>query len=237
MRRESERLELMKLRLATWNIRKCIGLDRRRDPHRTARVIAGLSADIVALQEADKRLGRRPAALSEELIETETGLRAIDAGGHEPSVGWHGNAVLLSDRVRLERRYNLHLPGIEPRGALIVEVRAGDVPLRVVAVHLGFLRRYRRSQLALIRTRLDAMPKRPTAVLGDFNEWSGARGLEPLQGFAVHAPGPVSMPRGPWRRLTGSPWQTACGWSKRPWSARAKRASHRTTCRFGRIPR
>jgi len=179
----------MKLRLATWNIRKCIGLDRRRDPHRTARVIASLGADIVALQEADKRLGRRPAALSEGLIETETGLRAVDAGGHEPSVGWHGNAVLLSKRVTLERRYKLHLPGIEPRGALILDLSAEDRPLRVVAVHLGFLRAYRRAQLARIRTRLDAMPDRPTVVLGDFNEWSDDQGLEPLQGFEVHAPG------------------------------------------------
>ena len=179
----------MKLRLATWNIRKCIGLDRRRDPHRTARVIASLKADIVALQEADKRLGRRPAALSEELIEAETGLRAVDAGGHEPSVGWHGNAVLLSPRVELERRFALHLPGLEPRGALILDLQADDRPIRLVAVHLGLLRQYRRAQLARIRTRLDAMPDRPTVVLGDFNEWSDQRGLEPLSGFEVHAPG------------------------------------------------
>ncbi|MGB0968912.1 MAG: endonuclease/exonuclease/phosphatase family protein, partial [Halocynthiibacter sp.] len=53
----------MSLRIASYNIRKCIGLDRRRDPHRTAGVIQALRADIVLLQEADKRLGARPAAL------------------------------------------------------------------------------------------------------------------------------------------------------------------------------
>lgn len=177
------------LRVATWNIRKCVGLDRRRDPHRTAEVIAGLEADVVVLQEADKRLGRRPAALTPELVESETGLAAVDAGGHEPSIGWHGNAVLLSDRVRVEDCHQVHLPGIEPRGALAVDVETRGMPFRIVAVHLGFLRRMRRAQLATIRSRLDGMEDRPTLILGDFNEWSDRNGLEPLVGFDIHAPG------------------------------------------------
>jgi endonuclease/exonuclease/phosphatase family metal-dependent hydrolase len=56
------------IRLASWNIRKCVGLDRRRDPHRVARVLAGIGADVVALQEADRRLGKRPAALPAALV-------------------------------------------------------------------------------------------------------------------------------------------------------------------------
>ena len=180
----------MKLRVATWNIRKCIGLDRRRDPHRTARVVAGLEADIVALQEADKRLGRRPAALTHDLVEREIGMVPVDAGGHEPSLGWHGNAVLLSERIEVEDRHAIHLPGVEPRGALIVDLAAGGRALRIVAVHLGFIRWARRAQFATIRARLDAMERRPTILLGDFNEWSREKGLEQLAGFDVCAPGP-----------------------------------------------
>lgn len=177
------------LTVASWNIRKCIGLDRRRDPHRTADVIAGLSADIVVLQEADKRLGRRPAALTPEIIESETDLVPVDAGGHEPSIGWHGNAVLLSRKLKVENCHQIHLPGLEPRGALAVDLKSNDTAVRIVAVHLGLLRRYRRAQLATIRSRLDAMDVRPTVILGDFNEWSETSGLEPLTGFDIHAPG------------------------------------------------
>lgn len=176
------------VRLATWNIRKCIGLDRRRDPHRIARTIAGLEADVVVLQEADKRLGSRPAALTRSIVESETGLRPADAGGHEASIGFHGNAVLLTPEIKVKDRLLLHLPGIEPRGALILDLE-GKVNMRVVAVHLGLMRASRRAQLATIRTRLESMPERPTVVLGDFNEWSSNRGLEPLTGFDVHAPG------------------------------------------------
>ncbi len=179
----------MKLRLATWNIRKCIGLDRRRDPHRTARVIRELQADIVALQEADRRLGQRPAALRAEMVEAETGLVPVDAGGHEPSIGWHGNALLVSRQAQVLDCHGLHLPGIEPRGALIVDLRIDGRDLRCVATHLGFLRRYRRQQMATIRTYIDNLPQRPTAILGDFNEWSPHHGLEPLSDFSVCAPG------------------------------------------------
>ena len=39
------------LRVCTYNIHKCKGLDRRTRPERIASVIAELDADIVALQE------------------------------------------------------------------------------------------------------------------------------------------------------------------------------------------
>lgn len=180
---------MSEFRIATWNIRKCIGLDRRRDPHRVARVIAGLDADIVALQEADKRLGQRPAALTADLVETETDLLVADAGGHEPSIGWHGNALLFRRGSEVIDRHSLHLPGLEPRGALIMDVSLGRRRLRVVGVHLGLLRSSRRAQLAAIRSHVEALDPLPTVILGDFNEWSNITGLEPLVGYDVHSPG------------------------------------------------
>ena len=176
------------IRLATWNIRKCVGLDRKRDPLRVARTIAALEADVVVLQEADKRLGSRPAALTRDIVESETDMRPADAGGHEASIGFHGNAVLLGADVQVKDSHSIHLPGIEPRGALIFDLE-GKVSMRVVAVHLGLLRSSRRAQLTSIREHLAALQPKPTAILGDFNEWSPTRGLEPLIGFNVHAPG------------------------------------------------
>ncbi len=49
-------------RVATYNIRKAIGTDRRRSPERILDVLAELDADVVALQEADRRFGPRLAA-------------------------------------------------------------------------------------------------------------------------------------------------------------------------------
>ena len=57
------------IRVASYNLHKCVGLDRRRDPHRVARVLAGLSADVIAVQEIDRRLPPRPTALPRAVIE------------------------------------------------------------------------------------------------------------------------------------------------------------------------
>lgn len=175
--------------LASWNIRKCVGIDRRRDPGRVARVLADLGSDIVALQEADRRIRRRPAALPEWLIGAETPYRVADARGFDGSIGWHGNALLLGPGFGCEEIHALNLPGLEPRGALVADIEGKGRAIRVVAVHLGLLRSYRQKQLAAILGHLDTLAERPTIILGDFNEWSKARGLESLGRFRVHAPG------------------------------------------------
>ncbi len=177
------------LRVASYNIRKCMGLDRRRDPERVLGVVAALGADAVVLQEADRRMGDRPATLDRARIETVTGLRAVAVAVNGVSLGWHGNAVLLHPDIRVEAVRRLDLPGLEPRGAVMVEAERGDGAFRMVAVHLGLTRAHRRRQLNAI-LRAAGAADLPTVILGDFNEWRNDRGLEPLaRGFTVHAPG------------------------------------------------
>ncbi len=178
------------LRLATYNVHKCVGPDGRRAPGRVLDVVNALEADVVALQEADRRLGARPAALPQRLVETMTDLAPVETGQVGPSLGWHGNAILLRHGLEVTAVEPLNLPGFEPRGALMVEIAAPIGALRIVAVHLGLMRRHRLRQLRAIRAALSRRPAMPTTVLGDFNEWSLTDGLEPLaQGFEIHSPG------------------------------------------------
>ena len=82
-------------------------------------------------------------------------------------------------------------------------------PLRLVAVHLGLIRRYRLEQMAEIVSALADMPDMPTVITGDFNEWSHGRGMEPLkEHFTVHAPGlsyHAARPIAPLDRIAISP--------------------------------
>src|SRR6187551_3220434 len=59
--------------VASYNMRKAIGTDRKRRPDRVLHVLQQIDADVVALQEADKRMGGRGAAVPHELID-EHGL-------------------------------------------------------------------------------------------------------------------------------------------------------------------
>lgn len=164
------------LRVASWNIRKGLGTDLRRDADRVLAGIAALQADIVALQEADFRLGDRPSALPRDRIASVTGLEPLPIGRNAVSLGWHGNALLARPGIHVCGLERLDLPGHEPRGAVIVDLDT-PTPLRIVVVHLGLLRAARRRQLDAIKAALQRHAVRPTVILGDFNEHSRRVGL------------------------------------------------------------
>jgi len=183
------------LRIASYNIRKARGLDNRRMPERTLDVINGLNADIVVLQEADKRLGPRKPAIPRKMIESETDFDLLEIGQNEVSLGWHGNAVLLRPDLKVAHTALLDLPGLEPRGAVQVAFDfAGG--FCVVATHLGLRRRDRRVQLDALRR--STQDSGHTVMAGDFNEWSEHRGFEALdEEFEVHTPGRTFHARRP----------------------------------------
>lgn len=180
----------MTLRLASYNVHKCVGLDRLRIPERVVEVVNALGADIVALQEVDRRLPPRPAALPRALIERETDFGILPFAPDGPSLGWHGQTILVRKGLSVTRIRRLVLPGLEPRGAVLAEIAQGAGSFRVVGVHLGLIRRYRSMQLAAIRAALSRREAMPTAILGDFNDWSARGGATALgPGFRLHAPG------------------------------------------------
>jgi len=165
------------IRLATYNLQKCVGLDMRRRPDRSLQVINSLEADVVVLQEADKRLAPRPTALPFDLIDSH-GWRVLPFGQAGGSLGWHGNAMLVRPHITLVDSLKIDLPGLEPRGAILAELATAIGPLRVIGVHLGLLRRFRLIQLSAITRLLRQRPDMPTILAGDFNEWGPKRALD-----------------------------------------------------------
>lgn len=177
----------VELRVASYNIRKARGLDQKTRPGRTLDVINRLDADIVVLQEADKRFGSRLPALPRKMIEAETDFTLVEVSTHETSLGWHGNVVLVRDPSSVRATQRLDLPGLEPRGAVVVDLDFGK-GLRLIGAHLGLRRRDRVGQLEALRKA--AAEQGATVIAGDFNEWSKTRGLEPLSDeFDTHSPG------------------------------------------------
>ena len=157
--------------IASYNVHKCVGADRRFDPERTSRVIHEIDADIIGLQEADTRFGERTGILDLRRLERETGLIPVPITGVTKAHGWHGNVVLFKQGT-VRDVHQINLPGLEPRGALIAELElARGGSLRIIAAHLGLLHRSRAQQTRLIVDLMNDGSEMPTVLLGDLNEW------------------------------------------------------------------
>ena len=164
------------IRVASYNIRKAIGTDRMRRPERIVAVLAELGADVVALQEADRRLGARRSALPADLL-AQAGWRAVPYDIRPGGIGWHGNAILVRSHVVIEAFRPLTLPVLEPRGAVMAELAMGDLRVRIVGMHLDLSGLWRRRQARAVIAHVEACGHGvPSVLMGDLNEWSLAGG-------------------------------------------------------------
>lgn len=187
------------MRVVSYNIRKAVGLDWRRDADRIVRVLQEIDADVVVLQEADKRSGHRSGVLSIEQMQQELGYNLVDFAIRPESHGWHGNAVFYREKaVGFNSAQRIDLPTIEPRGA--VAALFADPEIEVIGVHLALMRKTRLKQLnALSEHIINA--KHPVLIAGDFNAWRHETGIKEifgatsemiLPGYSFHAARPTA---------------------------------------------
>lgn len=158
------------LTVASYNIHKGVGTDRRRDLTRTAAVISEIGADILALQEVDTRFGTRTGLLDLDSLRRDLGLIAIPLDQTGPAHGWHGNLLLVRNSL-VQEVHKLDLPGFEPRGAIVTDLTINGHDVRVVNTHLGLLPKSRAAQARAIIDKVATLPERPTLLMGDLNEW------------------------------------------------------------------
>ena len=166
----------MKLTFASYNIHKAVGLDRKRDPERILSVIHEIDADVIALQEVDRRIGDRATTIPRAELD-DTHWRLVEVAKRPRSIGWHGNAILVRREMDVHGGEALDLPTLEPRGAACGDLMIEGRMMRVIGTHLDLSGLRRRDQ---IRSLLDfvasATQPVPTVIMGDFNQWGRATG-------------------------------------------------------------
>lgn len=156
---------------ASYNIHKAVGTDGVFNPERIARVVEEIAPDVIAMQEADRRFGDKAGLLDLDRIAGEIGLVPVRVSGQRiASHGWHGNLILVREALVHDLR-QVRLPGLEPRGALVVDMEVGAHPVRVMAAHLGLLRQSRLLQVQTLLSHAADGDGRPVVVMGDLNEW------------------------------------------------------------------
>tara|TARA_R110002020_G_scaffold87061_33_gene215200 strand:- start:19458 stop:20261 length:804 start_codon:yes stop_codon:yes gene_type:complete len=170
------------LSIATYNVRKAIGRDYRRDPKRILESVSNLDVDIVALQEADYRFKQRQPIFTSEQVRHVTSMHTVALDHSQNGLGWHGNILLVNPKIRIVHARTIELPGLEPRGGLLVDLAYDGREIRIVSAHLGIFAAYRRRQVEVLMEAADIESGRTTFVLGDFNCWGKSRwSLKPFR--------------------------------------------------------
>jgi endonuclease/exonuclease/phosphatase family metal-dependent hydrolase len=168
------------LRIATYNVHKCRGLDRRVRPGRIASVLREVKADVIALQEvvsvedsAHEELHQAKFIADELAYDFRIGENRRHHGGA------YGNVVLSRFPIKSVCNHDLTWRWREPRGCLRVDIETPTgLVLHVFNVHLGTAfveRRHQGRKLVGERILKNSDLTGARLVLGDFNEWT--RGL------------------------------------------------------------
>lgn len=167
------------IRVVTYNVHKCRGLDGRVRPGRIAEVLRELDADVIALQEVVRVHGQGREADQARFLAEELGVHPVFGENRRLKRGGYGNLVLTRLPLHAARNYDISAPGREPRGCLRADIDLnGAGVLHVFNVHLGtaFFERRRQARTLIHGGILhDDALSGSRIVLGDFNEWT--RGL------------------------------------------------------------
>lgn len=184
----SERAE--RIRVVTYNIHKCVGLDRLQRPERVAEVLREIDADIIGLQEV--------VCIPEGKAERNQAQYIADALAMEYRMGIarplkngvYGNVLLSRFPFLSARTFDLSHPGREKRGCLHADVAVtGSLTLHIYNAHLGTALAERRHQARHMMRELTLTLDQQNGariLLGDFNDWT--RSL-PSKLFSAHFSG------------------------------------------------
>lgn len=187
----------MRITVASYNMHKGVGLDRKCDPERILTILREIDADVIALQECDRRFGTRASVIPRAALD-DSPWRAVPLAVRPHSLGWHGNAILIRKGIDVRDCSAVPLPMLEPRGAVCADLAIAGKPLRIVGMHLDISGLRRHHQVRSVIGHVTRTPS-PTVLMGDMNDWSrNGRALREFgDGWSMVGTGPSFPARRP----------------------------------------
>ncbi len=169
----------MEIKVVTYNIRACKGMDGKVDLPRVAGVLKSLDADIIALQEVDMGNPRTLLVKQADMLARLLKMGCVYGEASRYRVGSFGNAVLT--RFPVKSYMNHQLPAPQPRRSMQeVHLDVNGHMIRVFNTHLELNRHLRLIQIRDFIVPLIQSSSAPAIFAGDFNETPDDPGVKYL---------------------------------------------------------
>jgi endonuclease/exonuclease/phosphatase family metal-dependent hydrolase len=165
-----------RIRVATYNVHKCRGLDQKTSPSRIAEVIRELDADVVAIQEIVRGSGPKNDQVEQVVAEAGDRYEVVFGENRTHRGSPYGNVTLSRIPIIFSQNYDVTWRRRERRGCLRTDVQlAPGSVVHIFNVHLGTGFIERRGQARRLLS-VDVLGRGdlsgPRIVVGDFNEWT-----------------------------------------------------------------
>lgn len=151
-------------RILSYNVKCGRGMDNVLDYDRTAKVIADINPDIVALQELDSLTNRSGLTITGVELADRVGMNFTFAKAIDFDGGGYGVGVLSKEQPISQRNYPL-AGSDEPRVLLLLEFER----YYLLATHFSLHQQDRVESVNLILELLASLKDKPTLLCGDLN--------------------------------------------------------------------
>jgi endonuclease/exonuclease/phosphatase family metal-dependent hydrolase len=163
------------LRIATYNIHKCVGIDRKYSPERIVKVLREIDADLIGLQEVvwNSHLHRRDHQA--KFIADALGFEFVTGKNRQIKGADYGNAIISRHPILETKNHDITVSSYEPRGCLVAEVDIQGTTIHFACLHMGtsfFERRQQVHKLLAGHVVEAAGIAGRRIIVGDFNEWT-----------------------------------------------------------------
>lgn len=176
------------LKVMTYNVRHCAGMDLVLDYDRTAAVIIQQQPDVVALQELDSLTGRSEHRYQLGELARITQYYPVFGAAIDYDEGKYGVGILTRETPLSIKR--IPLPGDEPRALLVVELQ----DYVMACTHLDLEEDPRLASVPLIVKEAQRWQK-PFILAGDWNDILESQLLEEMtKHFTIHSGNEATYP-------------------------------------------
>ncbi len=156
------------IKVASYNIRRAVGIDGRKDLNQIQQVLREIAADIIALQEVEMVPGVAGVSRQAHALAGLLGMNYAYGPVHRLKFGSVGNAILSKYPIVKETKHILP-DSRDERGCLQADIDAQGAHFSIFNMHLGLnqVSRYRHLKYIILPIMQDSSI--PTILAGDMN--------------------------------------------------------------------